>query len=291
MIIDRIVEKIHTLDYARLFLKSRYYKEIDDYYDDRASFQLFPYAEDWDNVIKKFGIAIEKAVSPHIDFDQTLKIHDCTSGIGTQAIAMAQMGHQVWASDCSPRMVEECERNAKARELEMSCFVHDLRRQANPAHHGRFDMVVSLNNSLAFVSNQSNTNEELNRAMIELYKTLANDGLLVISLRPYDEYLRDKPKQPPGRRWTFREVEDKKVKFRQKYLWHPNKKHYFCFTHYDFIESDGKRWDRTEMVKVRAWKNQELVESLEAAGFKIVHNEIHSSKHSHYRESWIIGKK
>ncbi len=277
-------------DLYRLDYLAKHYANARRYYDDRAELQLYPYSEGWDQVIEKFGRAIEKNLAPFLDFNSPLNIHDCTCGIGTQAIAMATRGHIVSASDCSERMITLARKYALERGAAIDFFLRDLRDPLSDHLYNKFDLVMSINNSLVFISNEDDSSSELLTCFQEIKKSLLPGGCFVVSLRPYDEYLISLPTHPPNRSWEFKPFGEKMVRFRQRYKWAKDLKHYTCYSHYDFIEKSGHRWSRTESIKVRAWTNSEITSALEKAGLEPVYSEVHRSKLSHYCERWIIAK-
>ena len=259
--------------------------DIAEYYDNRAKYQLLPYDEDWDNVIDKFSKVLNSRILK-IFGNRTLKVLDCTCGIGTQAIALGKLGHDVTASDISPEMVKYAETYSSARNVFPKFIVQDLREEFPDELDERFDLTVSLNNSLIFVSNDENGDKELLKSFQNLYKLTKPGGCLMISLRPYDEYQEKQLHAPPNRQWKFREIQGETVRFRQQYNWLSDNKHYVCDTYYDFLENEGIRTVK-ESVKVRAWKEHEIVTASNQAGFTKNQIEIVADPNGHYREKWF----
>ena len=82
---------------------------IETYYDARSDFALYPYSEDWNRVIHRFGQGLHRLIQGVYPgkASRDIRFYDCTCGIGTQAIGLAQYGYQVTASDLSSRMLEK----------------------------------------------------------------------------------------------------------------------------------------------------------------------------------------
>lgn len=263
---------------------------IAEYYNQRAKYQLLPYDEDWDTVIEKFSKVIDTRLR-YIFGDKKLKVLDCTCGIGTQAISCAKLGHHIWASDISSEMIKYAQKYSAERGENIHSFIQDVREPFSENYKNKFDAVLSLNNSLVFVSNNKNADTELTTSFKNIFDILNDNGIFMISLRPYDEYLISKPLSPPNREYKFRKVGDDTVKFYQRYDWLDDNKHYICKTFYDFLQNDGSINTVSEEIKIRAWREKEIVDKLKKSGFTKIHTEIIEDKTGHYREKWFLAVK
>jgi glycine/sarcosine N-methyltransferase len=120
---------------------------------------------------------------------------DASCGIGTQAIGLAQAGFAVTATDISPASVERCAREASARGLAIATGVADMRDLAF-GDAGGFDAAVSFDNALPHLL----ADADLAAACAALRRVLRPGGVLLSSIRDYDEILRERPSGDPPRR-------------------------------------------------------------------------------------------
>jgi glycine/sarcosine N-methyltransferase len=120
---------------------------------------------------------------------------DASCGIGTQAIGLAQAGFAVTATDISPASVERCAREASARGLAIATGVADMRDLA-VGEAGGFDAAVSFDNALPHLL----ADADLAAACVSLRRVLRRGGVLLASIRDYDEILRERPSGDPPRR-------------------------------------------------------------------------------------------
>lgn len=105
---------------------------------------------------------------------------DCTAGIGTQAISLAQLGYAVTATDISPRSIERTRLEMANRNVELETQVLDVTALGSTSLAG-FDAVVSYGNSLPHL----HTDEELDLALAGMYGALHPGGHVVIAIRDY----------------------------------------------------------------------------------------------------------
>ncbi|MER6125842.1 class I SAM-dependent methyltransferase [Streptomyces sp. NPDC001795] len=155
------------------------------FYDELADDYHLIYA-DWDAGIRRQGAALDALIGQ--DRGEVL---DCSCGIGTQAIGLALRGHRVTGTDLSPRAASRAAREAAARGLTLLTAAADMRRLPFPG--GRFDAVVCADNALPHLL----TEQDVRGALVEMRRVLRPSGRLLISTRPYDELLRDRPTSTP----------------------------------------------------------------------------------------------
>jgi glycine/sarcosine N-methyltransferase len=122
---------------------------------------------------------------------------DASCGIGTQAIGLAQAGFAVTATDISPASVERCAREASARGLIITTGVADLRVLAVDGA-GSFDAAVSFDNALPHLLDDAG----LSAACAALRRALRPGGVLLASIRDYDEVLPARPSGDLPRRYV-----------------------------------------------------------------------------------------
>lgn len=116
------------------------------------------------------------------------RILDCACGRGTDAIALAQAGHRVWAADASPAMV------AAARERVATAGV-DVRVEVCPWENlparfaEPFDLVLCLGNSISHLPG-----DHMVPAFRGMAGVLAEGGRLVVNARNWEKLRRDRPR-------------------------------------------------------------------------------------------------
>lgn len=151
------------------------------FYDELADDYHLIYA-DWDASVRRQGRVLDALIG-----QDRATVLDCSCGIGTQAIGLALRGHRVTGTDVSRRAAARAAREAARRNLSLRTAAADMRRLPFP--DGRFDTVVSADNSLPHLL----TEQDVHAALAEMRRVLRPDGLLLVSTRPYDDLLRDRP--------------------------------------------------------------------------------------------------
>lgn len=161
------------------------------FYDELAdSYHLI--FEDWDRSIARQAEILSPLLSTHTG-KLLPSVLDCACGIGTQALGLAQRGHQVTGSDLSPAAIDRAKREATGRQLDIAFHVADLRSLAFP--ETCFDVVLAADNALPHLLTQT----DLQQALRSMASKLSPDGILVATLRDYDHLLVERPiTQPPA---------------------------------------------------------------------------------------------
>ncbi|MFV8183044.1 class I SAM-dependent methyltransferase [Streptomyces sp. AF1B] len=186
-----------------------------DFYDSLAAdyHRIFP---DWDASIARQAAALdgllrhELGPGPH-------RLLDCACGIGTQAIGLACAGHRVVGSDLSPVAVTRAATEAAARGARLPTTAADMRQL--PFRTGAFDAVVCADNSLAHLQ----TTDDLTAALTDMRRALRDDGLLLLTLRDYDEARRTHPTSVPPQ--VSHDSDGRSITF-QLWHWHDDGEHY-----------------------------------------------------------------
>ncbi|MFE6668702.1 class I SAM-dependent methyltransferase [Streptomyces sp. NPDC057697] len=201
---------------------TRFYDELaDDYH------LIYP---DWDASIRRQGAALDALIGR-----DGASVLDCSCGIGTQAIGLAQRGHHVTGTDISPRAAARAAREAARRSLDLRTAAADMRRLPFP--DGRFDTVVCADNSLPHLL----TDQDVRTALAEMRRVLRPSGLLLVSTRPYDDLLRDRPASTPPQIHRIAEGTDdggRTVTF-QLWHWHDDGEHY-DLEHFQLVPAGGE---------------------------------------------------
>ncbi|MCX4648464.1 MULTISPECIES: class I SAM-dependent methyltransferase [unclassified Streptomyces] len=208
---------------------------VGHFYDELADDYHLIYP-DWDASIRRQGDALDAQIG-----QDRVAVLDCSCGIGTQAIGLALRGHCVTGTDLSPRAAVRAAREAARRGLSLCTAAADMR--SLPFIDGRFDAVVCADNSLPHLL----TEQDALAALAEMRRVLRPRGLLLVSTRPYDDLLRDRPASTPPQVQGIGDGADdgeRTVTF-QLWHWHDDGEHY-DLEHFQLFEAAGD-W----RVKVR----------------------------------------
>jgi SAM-dependent methyltransferase len=148
---------------------------------------------DWDASVRRQGEILDRLIGGQLAQQEPKRVLDCSCGIGTQAIGLALRGHRVHGTDLSPAAVERAQREAARLGATLTTEVADLRDLgALDVRDGTFDVVLSCDNAVPHLL----TDEDLSRAAAGMYAKLRPDGLLVVSMRDYDQIIAEKPRYP-----------------------------------------------------------------------------------------------
>ncbi|MFB8032155.1 class I SAM-dependent methyltransferase [Streptomyces sp. NPDC056004] len=223
------------------------------FYDELADDYHLIYS-DWDASVRRQGGALDALIG-----QDRAAVLDCSCGIGTQAIGLALHGHRVTGTDLSPRAAARAAREAARRSLSLRTAVADMRRL--PIPDGRFDTVVCAHNSLPHLL----TEQDVHAALTEMRRVLRPAGLLLVSTRPYDDLLRDRPASTPPQVHRTADGEERTVTF-QLWHWHDDGEHY-DLEHFQLLPAGGE-W-RVQVRRTTYWAlGQDRLAGLAAeAGF------------------------
>jgi len=211
---------------------------------------------DWDASMARQGEALDAMIRAELGAGP-MAVLDCSCGIGTQALALARRGHRVTGSDISTVAVARAAREAALRELQLPTAAADMRHL--PFTDAVFDVVVCADNALAHLL----TEEDMRAALAEMRRVLGDGGLLILSIRAYDEILRSRPastppqlaRTPAGRAVTF-----------QLWDWHEDGERYDVELFQ--LLPEGDEW-RVEVHRTTSWAltPRQLTAFVTEAGF------------------------
>ncbi|WP_425825424.1 class I SAM-dependent methyltransferase [Streptomyces fractus] len=227
---------------------ARFYDELaDDYH------LIYP---DWDVSLRRQGAALDAVIGR-----DGAEVLDCSCGIGTQAIGLALHGHRVTGTDLSPRATARAAREAASRGLPLRTATADMRQL--PFTDGRFDVVVCADNSLCHLL----TAQDVRTALTEMRRVLRPDGLLLVSTRPYEDLLRERPASMPPQVHPAGDDAGRTVTF-QLWHWQDDGEHY-DLEHFQLLPDDGRDDWRVRVRRASYWAlGQERLAGLAAdAGF------------------------
>ncbi|MDX3798844.1 class I SAM-dependent methyltransferase [Streptomyces sp. AK04-3B] len=210
------------------------------FYDELADDYHLIYS-DWDASVHRQGDALDALIG-----QDRAEVLDCSCGIGTQAIGLALRGHRVTGTDLSPRAAARAAREAARRSLSLRTAAADMRRL--PFSDDRFDVVVCADNSLPHLL----TGQDVHAALAEMRRVLRPAGLLLVSTRPYDDVLRDRPVSTPPQVHRTADCADggeRTVTF-QLWHWHDDGERY-DLEHFQLLPAGGE-W-RVQVRRTTYW--------------------------------------
>lgn len=211
---------------------------------------------DWQQSVHRHGQILDSMI--RVLLPEAKTVLDCACGIGTQAIGLALQGYTVHAADLSSRAVERARREAGAFGVQLTFGVADFRALARQIE-GTFDVVIACDNSLPHLLDDN----DLLMALRNMRQKLHSGGLLLLSIRDYDQLLQDKPHSTPlsdiggkdGRRITF-----------QVWDWAEDCPVYTI--HHFILKDTPSGWQCAHRATTyRALKRDELTALLHEAGF------------------------
>jgi SAM-dependent methyltransferase len=153
---------------------------MSDFYDQLTPFYHLIYG-DWEAAIETQAAQLSTIISKY--WDQPIQtVLDASCGIGTQTIGLADKGFRVTASDLSAEEIKRAKEEAKRRHLDIHFSVCDM-REAYRHHQAQFDLVISCDNSIPHLLND----EEILKALSQLYACTCSGGGCLLTLRDYDK--------------------------------------------------------------------------------------------------------
>ncbi|WP_136603906.1 class I SAM-dependent methyltransferase [Paenibacillus dokdonensis] len=210
--------------------------------------------------------------------DGLIKLLDASCGIGTQSLGLAQHKFTITATDLSAKSVERAVREAEKAGVHIEFGTADFRSLEQDVP-GQFEVVLSADNAIPHLL----TDEDLKAACRNLYSKVLDNGLLIISMRDYDNEIKDK------QRATSPRVMDKgkRISF-QVWDWMGDEN--FYITH-QFImqEIDGVWQTEVNSTSYRALLRHELSAFLSDAGFTDIR--WHMPSESGYYQPIVTAKK
>jgi glycine/sarcosine N-methyltransferase len=148
------------------------------FYDDLSDSYHRLYG-DWSQAIREQARALDRLLASRHAL-ATLRILDCAVGIGTQALGLLQLGHEVWGTDLSSAAIRRARSESRRRRLDARLAVADMRKLPFSAYS--FDVVICLDNSVAHLPSL----EHIERALREMVRVTRPGGSVIVSIRDYE---------------------------------------------------------------------------------------------------------
>ncbi|AUY52741.1 class I SAM-dependent methyltransferase [Streptomyces sp. CB01881] len=228
---------------------------VRDFYDDLAhDYHLI--FRDWDASMAHQAEVLDGLLGrclgagPHT-------VLDCSCGIGTQAIGLTLAGHQVVGSDLSPVAAARAATEAAARGGRLPAAAADMREL--PFKDGTFDVVLCADNALPHLLSP----QDLRTALLGMGRVLRDDGLLLLTVRDYDEARRNRPTATPPQ---VSDTRDGQVITFQLWHWHEDGERY-DLEHFQLTPAEGTWAVRVRRSTYWALTRSQLTEFVAEAGF------------------------
>lgn len=215
--------------------------------------------EDWPAAIRRQAASLDRLIRGELGAGAR-DLLDCACGIGTQALGLAELGYRVSASDLSPQAIARAKREARARGLGIAFQVADM-RALERAVPGRFDVVLAADNALPHLL----TDQDLAAALQAIARKLLPDGLLLASIRDYDDALLSRPVTWPAR--LFGEEGERRI-VQQVWEW-LDERRYRVHIFMTRQRAEGWRCDHHTAL-YRALTRSELTAAIQAVGLGAV---------------------
>ena len=214
--------------------------------------------KNWHETVQWQGAFFDKFIRSLYAEEHERPIHllDASCGIGTQALGIAQQHFTVTATDLSPKSIERAKKEADKLGVHVHFGVADF-RSLDKDVPGQFDVVLSADNAVPHLLDD----QELSVACRNFYVKLRDKGLLIISMRDYDEILQNR------QRATLPRVMDegKRIVF-QVWDW-AEAGHHYITNQFIVQEIDGSWKTQVNSTSYRVLLRSELSTKLEEAGF------------------------
>jgi len=215
---------------------------------------------DWTEAVGRQGQVLDKMICASLG-RRPLTLLDCTCGIGTQAIGLALRGYTVHATDLSPDAVQRARREAARLGAKLTFGVADLRTLATQVP-GSFEVVIACDNSLPHLLRDN----DLRRALDNVYSKLGTPGLFLASIRDYDQLRVEKP--PATRPRVIDDPEGRRIVFQ---VWDWSEAGHTYLVHQFILSDTDDGWHtRHYTTHYRAILRSELTLFLREAGFSEV---------------------
>jgi SAM-dependent methyltransferase len=159
------------------------------FYDGFAADYHLAYGGNWDAAVDRQGAALDTLIRRELP--DASEVLDCSCGIGTQAIGLARRGYRVRGTDASGGAIERARAEAARMGVTIDFSVADFRDLSSVA--GAFDAVICCDNAIPHLVDE----DDVPKALGEMRAKLRPGGLLVITMRDFDEALRERPPMAP----------------------------------------------------------------------------------------------
>jgi 2-polyprenyl-3-methyl-5-hydroxy-6-metoxy-1,4-benzoquinol methylase len=230
-----------------------FYDELSEYY--HLIFKDWYQAIEWQGEF--FHKLIQSIMPEKISSD--IKILDSSCGIGTQCLGLARYHYQITATDISSKSIERAKQESHKLNLDVNFGVADF-RSLDTDVEGTFNVVLSADNAVPHLL----SDQDLQRSCSNIFSKLEPNGLLIITIRDYDELLLEKPHATTPRIMDS----GKRIVF-QVWDWQEDGRTYET-SHFIMQDVNGNWITNVNKTMYRALQRSELSSFLISAGFSEV---------------------
>lgn len=244
--------------------------------------QLVPNYEfifsDWPASVRRQSEALDRLLGRYLRSDGPHAVLDCACGIGTQAIGLATRGYKVHATDISAEAIEYARQKASELNTDLTFGIADFLK-LDESVSGTFDAVIALDNAVAHVQHES----DLEQMLRSMSSKVEPEGVLLLSLRDYDDLARTQPRTttsvvtdgPEGRIIVF-----------QVWDWKDDGSGYRL--HHYTVRQRGEAWETSCAVcDLRAWQRSDIGKAMKKAGLIFT---WHMSEESGFYQPIVAGQ-
>ncbi|WP_231888077.1 class I SAM-dependent methyltransferase [Paenibacillus glucanolyticus] len=213
---------------------------------------------DWHHAISWQGEVLSKFIHSKLASlsKDGASLLDCSCGIGTQAIGLANHGFKVTGTDLSPASIERATKEAESFGVKINFGVADFRSLEKDVS-GVYDVVLSADNAVPHLL----TDKDLYLAVSNMYSKVKNNGILLITIRDYNELVKEKPRVTEPRVFE----KGKRIVF-QVWDWSDDAKTYQT-NHFLIQEINGQWITKHHKTRYRAILREDFNHILNTAGF------------------------
>jgi glycine/sarcosine N-methyltransferase len=228
--------------------------DIKAFYDSLAVDYHLMFRDWWTSATRQ-GEVLDRLLRAH-GLAAGATLLDCTCGIGTQALPLAQRGYVVTGTDLSPEAVEQARREADERGIDIRLGTADVRTLTVPTP---FDVALSGDNSLPHLRSDA----DMHAALTSIRACLRPGGVFLATVRDYDVLAGERVTGVPA--MTFDDGDGRRI-VGQTWTWTGDMS---TVTFDLFILTQQEHgWQATvRTTTYRAWRRKELTAALSAAGF------------------------
>lgn len=229
--------------------------QVLQFYDGFADDYHLAYAGHWEGAMERQAQPLHELIQAAVPGASS--VLDCSCGIGTQAIGLARLGYRVVGSDISLRELERARREAARLAVPVTFVAADFRDLSHV--DGSFDVVISCDNAIPHLLAAS----DVARALRAMWSKLRPGGLLLITMRDFDQALETRP--PSASPPVVVAGPPRQVLVRL-HEWEPVDPVYTV--HYLVLTETGTGWTvREHSMRYRAITRAEMTSAADSAGF------------------------
>jgi len=240
------------------------------YYDILAEHYHLLY-RDWESTLEREGLMLRRWFT---DRDVTTVL-DASCGTGTQAIALAQIGYRVLASDPSTGMIQQARKNAQAYDVSerinfLQAGFTNIAQMTDAA--GDLDAIVTKGNAFPHLI----TDYEIETTLHGFYRLLRHGGTLLIGMTDYEPLIQERPRFVPGRLHNPEDNDGREIIVFDVWDWDEGPPLIITVNHF-LVTGDGEDYTTRKFpIQYRALTAEEVQVVLLEAGF--VNVQIHHDR-------------